>query len=449
MTVLGIDDDPAQLERLSLIFEHTEYPEITFLRSETMKEGLELFRTNMIDMVISDLYLPEGSGLEILEIVKKTNPMIPVIVMTAFSDAREAVDILKSGADDYLVKPINPEELEKLVVRTHEKDLLIKESFLPSVNNTEKSPEFSGIIYKGSGMASVMQTAARAAESDATIVISGESGTGKELLAHFIHDRSLRKDGPFVAVNISALPESLAESELFGHKKGSYTGADADRIGRFELADGGTLFIDEIGDVSQNLQVKLLRAIQFGIIERLGENTQRKLNVRIIAATNSNLYELVKQGKFRKDLFYRVNVINLILPPLRERKEDIPDLIRHFIGIFNHRNHRSVEGLSREAMNKLMKHDFPGNVRELENIIERAVVLCRGNTILERDLPPMDSRQDPLLSSYEELMGSYERSLIDQALAESRGNKSAAARRLGITERHLRSRLERLYPKQS
>jgi transcriptional regulator with GAF, ATPase, and Fis domain len=284
------------------------------------------------------------------------------------------------------------------------------------------------------------------------VVISGESGTGKELVAHFIHNRSTRKNKAFVAVNISALPESLAESELFGHRKGAFTGADSERIGRFEMADGGTLFIDEIGDVSAGLQVKLLRAIQFGEIERLGENTTRSLDVRIIAATNRDLSELVAKGQFRKDLFYRINVINLVLPPLRDRKEDIPALIVHFISLFNERNHRKVTGLTREAMDKLMKHDFPGNVRELENIIERSVVLCRGDVVLERDLPLLDSPpeeqfcQDAAIASYEETMGAFERNFLSRALSAAGNNKSAAARALGITERHLRSRLERLYP---
>jgi len=447
MTILAIDDDPAQLERLSLILTRLEYPTVEYLSAETKQEGLQIAHDQVIDLVLTDLRLPDGNGIEVLHAIKELNPMIPVVVMTAFSDAREAVDILKQGADDYLVKPTNPEEIEKLVLRIYEKGVLIREAFLPPAEGRESSPAVAGIIYKGNQMAQVMQTAARCAESDATVVVSGESGTGKELVARFIHERSLRRNKPFVAVNISALAESLAESELFGHKKGAFTGADTDRIGRFEMANGGTLFIDEIGDIPSAIQVKLLRALQFGTIERLGENTPRQLDVRIIAATNRNLASLVEQGLFRKDLYYRINVITLELPPLRQRKEDIPVLVDHFIARFNERNHRSVRGLSREAMNKLMRHDFPGNVRELENIIERAVVLCRGELILERDLPPLNSKAPWVAEqkNYRKLMADFERNLLEEALAESKGNKSAAARALGITERHLRSRLERLY----
>lgn len=449
MTILAIDDDPAQLERLSLILKHLQYPIVEYLTAETKQEGLQIAQEQIIDLVLTDLRFPDGNGIEVLQAIKEMNPMIPVVVITAFSDAREAVDILKQGADDYLVKPTHPEEIEKLVLRIYEKGVLIREAFLPPAEGKESSPAVAGIIYRGKQMAQVMQTAARCAESDATVVVSGESGTGKELVARFIHERSLRRNKPFVAVNISALAESLAESELFGHKKGAFTGADTDRIGRFEMANGGTLFIDEIGDIPPAIQVKLLRALQFGTIERLGENTPRQLDVRIIAATNRNLAALVEQGQFRKDLYYRINVITLELPPLRQRKEDIPALVDHFITYFNERNHRSVQGVSREAMNKLMRHDYPGNVRELENIIERAVVLCRGELILERDLPPLNNTSiwEDTKQNYEQQMVNFERSLLEKALAEAKGNKSAAARALGITERHLRSRLERLYPK--
>ena len=334
-----------------------------------------------------------------------------------------------------------------MVLRIYEKGILIREAFLPPSEGKESSPEVAGIIYRGKKMAQVMQTAARCAESDATVLVYGESGTGKELVARFIHERSFRRNKPFIVVNISALAESLAESELFGHKKGAFTGADTERLGRFEMAHGGTLFIDEIGEIPLAIQVKLLRAIQFGTIERLGENMPRQLDVRIIAATNQDLTKLVKQGHFRKDLYYRINVITLELPPLRQRKEDIPALVNHFISIFNQRNHRNVQGFSREAMNRLMRHDFPGNVRELENIVERAVVLCRGDIIFERDLPPLNDNAlwDDNKKDYEEQMANFERKLLEEALAESNGNKSAAARALGISERHLRSRLERLY----
>ncbi len=447
MTIVAIDDDPVQLERLSLIFKHISYPSIECFVAENIDDGIQLVKEKVVDLVITDLRLPGGSGIEVLQQVKQLNPLIAVVIMTAYSDVQEAVEILKGGADDYLVKPIQQDAIEKLVLRINEKNVLIRESFLPPIKSKESSPAVAGIIYTSTKMATVMQIAARSAESDAIVVVSGESGTGKELVARFIHERSLRRAGPFVAVNISALAESLAESELFGHRRGAFTGADIDRIGRFELAHGGTLFIDEVGDISLNLQAKLLRAIQFGIIERVGENTPRQLDVRIIAATNGDLATLVAEGRFRKDLFYRINVITIEIPPLRERKEDIPALVDHFIKGFNQKNHKNVQGISREALNRLIQYDFPGNVRELENIIERAVVLCRGNVILERDLPvlvkePALPRNDNL--SYKEAMVQFEQNLIKNALQKTGGNKSAAARLLGITERHLRSRLERL-----
>ncbi len=447
MTIVAIDDDPVQLERLSLICKHISYPSIEYYAAENIDDGIQLVKEKVVDLVITDLRLPEGSGIDVLREVKRLNPLISVVIMTAYSDVQEAVEILKEGADDYLVKPLRQDALEKLVLRINEKNILIRESFLPPVEIKESYPVVAGIVYTSSKMATVMQIAARSAESDAIVVVSGESGTGKELIARFIHEQSLRRTGPFVAVNISALAESLAESELFGHRRGAFTGADIDRIGRFELAHGGTLFIDEVGDISLNLQAKLLRAIQFGIIERVGENTPSQLDVRIIAATNRNLETLVLEGRFRKDLFYRINVITIEIPPLRERKEDIPALVDHFIKIFNQKNHRNVQRISREAMNRLLQYDFPGNVRELENIIERAVVLCRGDVILERDLPAFTKEavlQQHANLSYKETMVQFERSLIEKALQEFKGNKSAAARSLGITERHLRSRLERL-----
>ncbi|MFA6508751.1 MAG: sigma-54 dependent transcriptional regulator [Treponemataceae bacterium] len=443
MTVLAIDDDPAQLARLRLLCEAMQYPQIEFLSAETVASGLAIIWDKVIDLVLTDLHLPDGSGLDVLTRTKALNPLIPIVIMTAYSDPKEAVNLLKEGADDYLVKPMDPEDVERLILRIHEKNVLIRESFLPPSREAVAAPAVAGIIYRGAAMAGVMSVAARCADSGATVLLSGESGTGKELVARFIHERGSRREKPFIAVNISALPESMAESELFGHRRGAFTGADSDRVGRFEEADGGTLFIDEIGDITATLQVKLLRAIQFGVIERVGENTPRKLNVRIIAATNRSLADLVDEGKFRKDLYYRINVIDIGLPSLRSRKEDIAPLIDHFIAHFNTRNARHVRGLTREAMDTLMKHSFPGNVRELENIIERAVVLCSGDLILERDLPSLNTDGE-ISMDYELTMKRFERKILDDALLVVGGNKSAAARNLGITERHLRSRLERL-----
>jgi len=451
MTLLAIDDDMTQIALIRAICEALGYPEVDLLEAEDMRGGLKLAAENVVDLVLTDLRLPDGTGFDILAGVKALNPLIPVAVMTAFDDAREAVALLKAGADDYLVKPTRKEDIERLVLRVNEKSTLMREALLPPAEGPAASPAAAGIAYRSNVMARMMSVAARAAESSATVLITGESGTGKELVARFIHDRSGRT-GPFVAVNISALPESLAESELFGHRKGAFTGADSDRAGRFEEANGGTLFLDEIGEISAMLQVKLLRAIQFGLIERIGENASRRADARIVAATNRDLPALVTKGSFRRDLFYRLNVIEIKLPPLRERKEDIMLLVERFITRFRERHGKQVQGITREALDLLSKRSFPGNVRELENMIERAVVLCRGDLIRTEDLPPeaFDAEGSPIEqgeaneAGYEDAMRSFERRMVERALEKASGNKSAAARALGMTERHLRSRIEHL-----
>jgi DNA-binding NtrC family response regulator len=449
MILLAVDDDVSQLERLKIYCTAIEYPKVTFLEAEDVAAALRIAKSSVVDLVLTDLHLPDGSGFDVLKGVKGLNPRIAVAVMTAYSDTREAVELLKGGADDYLVKPTRKDDIEGLLLHQSERLSLIHEALLPLVKGEMAPPEAQGIIYSGEKMAGVMSVAARAAASAATVLLTGESGTGKELVARFIHERSGRK-GAFVAVNISALPESLAESELFGHRKGAFTGADSDRMGRFEEAEGGTLFLDEIGEISLPLQVKLLRAIQFGQIERVGENAVRHLDVRIVTATNLELAELVAGGKFRRDLYYRLNVIQIRLPPLRERKEDIALLVSHFIDEYRRRDGKEVKGISHEALDRLSKRPFPGNVRELENIIERAVVLCRGDVIRTDDLPLEDDEAKgghapgPAAQGYEAAMREFEGELLSQALEQSGGNQSAAARSLGITERHLRSRLERL-----
>jgi Response regulator containing CheY-like receiver, AAA-type ATPase, and DNA-binding domains len=451
MTLLVIDDDETQIEKLRAICASLEYPSVEYLSATGVQEGLKAASESVVDLVLTDLHLLDGSGFDVLHGVKSLNPMVSVAVMTAYADTGEAVRLLKEGADDYLIKPTRLEDIERLLIRANEKVALYHETLLPPVEGPTASPAVAGIIYRSAAMAAVMSMAARTARSAATVMLSGESGTGKELVARFIHDRSGRK-GPFVAVNISALPESLAESELFGHKRGSFTGADTDRMGRFEEAEGGTLFLDEVGEIAAPLQVKLLRAIQFGEIERVGENASRKLDVRIVTATNRNLASLVAEGSFRRDLYYRLNVIEVKLPPLRERKEDIPILVDYFVDRFTRRDGKQLRGITREALDNLVKRPFAGNVRELENIIERAVVLCRGDLIRLDDLPKDltdegSSDAEGQGKDYERAMRDFEWGLIDRALRKNGGNQSAAARELGITERHLRSCLTRLAAK--
>jgi transcriptional regulator with GAF, ATPase, and Fis domain len=299
-------------------------------------------------------------------------------------------------------------------------------------------------------MKNVLNLIARSAESNSTVIVTGESGTGKELIARLIHRTSFRKEKPFVTVNIAALPETLLESELFGYVKGSFTGADHDRMGQFEEADGGTLFIDEVGDIPMSVQVKLLRVIQFGQLRRVGENRTRTIDVRIIAATSRDLEKMIKENRFRGDLYWRLNVINLHLPPLRDRKIEIPALVDFFIARYNEKNLKTVEGISREALDRLMVHHFPGNIRELENIIERAVIFCRGRQLHSSDISlshSVDSEknefgEDSSPEDYDGQIRRLEKRLIESSLELAQGNQSEAARRLNITERRLRSRME-------
>jgi DNA-binding NtrC family response regulator len=451
MVLLAVDDDALQLQLLERFSSSIEYPLIEFHGVSDMKSCLQMALTLVVDLVITDLHLVNESGFDVLKGIKELNPNITVILMTAYDDAREAVSLLKAGADDYLVKPIKKEDFKRIALRVNERDALVHESLLPPVAGQVALPAAPGLVYQSGALAGILSVALRAAASSATVLLSGESGTGKELVARFIHERSERA-GSFVPVNISALPETLAESELFGHRKGSFTGADSDRVGRFEEAAGGTLFLDEIGDISPALQVKLLRALQFGVIERIGENVPRKLDVRIIAATNRDLPALIREGRFREDLFYRLNVIEIRLPPLRERKEDIGLLVDEFIKRYAKRDCKDIKGITKDAFDALVKRPFPGNVRELENIIERAVVLSRSDYIRVEDLPTASSPEEiegictrtVPEGAYEQTMRDFERELVSGALKQAGGNQSAAARSLGISERHLRSRLDHL-----
>ncbi len=385
-TVLAIDDDHSQLELLKLMVKDISFPRVELLTAETAAKGLSLLPGHTIDLVLTDFRLPDRNGLEVLKEVKRQNPLINVVVMTSFENAKDAVTILKQGGDDYLVKPTKKPDIEHLILRLFEQRSVMREN-LRVDEEIAASFEDLPLVYNSQAMRNVLNIVARSAESDSTVLVTGESGTGKEMIARLIHQTSFRKEKPFITVNIAALPESLMESELFGYMKGAFTGADHDRMGRFEEADGGTLFIDEVGDIPMSVQVKLLRVIQFGQLARVGENRIRHLDVRIIAATNRDLEQMITENTFRGDLYWRLNVINLPLPPLRERRSEIPALVEHFIGQYNEKNRKSVEGISREALDRLMAHRFPGNIRELENMIERAVILCRGNLLHAADIP--------------------------------------------------------------
>jgi DNA-binding NtrC family response regulator len=447
-SILIVDDEEAQLKSLQSFLERRNLQ--VFVASDG-EQGFKLVQQNTIDLVLTDYRMPGWNGLVVLRKIKELNPEIDVVVMTAYGSVEEAVEIMKAGAYDYLTKPIDLADLENLIKRVQEKRLLQNENRQLREQLQERF-KFETIISQSGEMEQVLNTAGRVAHSKASVLIRGESGTGKELIARAIHFSSPRKNQPFVVVNAAALPENLIESELFGHEKGAFTGAAQQRIGRFEQADSGTIFIDEVGDIPLPLQVKLLRAVQFGEIERIGASKPLQVDVRIVAATHRPLEDMVKNKTFREDFYYRLNVVSIQIPALRQRKIDIPLLIDHFIMKFSQENQKAIKGISREALDQLLKYDYPGNVRELENLIERAVVLSRSEYLSLNDLPlhtNLRSEQQLLDPSqfeegYEKKIQAFEREMLTTALQQTGGNKSAAARLLGIGERHLRSRLEKL-----
>ncbi len=446
LSILIIDDEESQLHSLKSFLQRRNYDVTT---ANDGKSGFDKIKSNQYDIVLTDFRMPNWDGFTVLKNIKEFNPEIEVVVMTAYGSVEDAVKLMKTGAYDYLSKPIDLDELENLLERIKEKRFLISENKLLKKQLEEKF-KFDSIISVSGEMEEVLNTAGRVANSKASVLVRGESGTGKELIAKAIHFTSPRKDKPFVTVNISSLSEHLLESELFGHEKRAYTGAQTERIGRFEEANGGTIFIDEVGDIPLQAQVKLLRTIQFNEIQRLGSNITKTVDVRIITATHRSLEEMIKANEFREDLFYRLNVVTICIPPLKRRKSDIPVLVEHFVKKYSKINNKDVHSLSSEAMDQIMKYSYPGNIRELENIIERAVVLCRGTVITKNDLPNQISNiseksiLDPkdLEHDYDKKVKSFETEIIMEALSRTNGNKSAAARLLNLTERHLRSRME-------
>ncbi|HED10145.1 MAG TPA: sigma-54-dependent Fis family transcriptional regulator [Caldithrix abyssi] len=446
--ILIVDDEEAQRLALKSFLGRRAYK--VFLAANG-DEALKIVRNETIDIVMTDFRMPGMSGLELLRAIKDVQPGIDVILMTAYGSVDDAVDIMKAGAYDYLTKPVDLDELESLLKRVKGKRLLEEENRQLREQLSEKF-RFERIISQSGEMEAVLNIAGRVAKSKAHVLILGESGTGKELLAQAIHYASPRREKPFVTVNVAALAENIIESELFGHEKGAFTGAIHQRRGRFEEANGGTLFVDEVGDIPLSVQVKLLRAIQFGQIQRVGGSETIDVDVRIISATHRDLEAMIRDGQFREDLYYRLNVVAIVAPPLRKRRVDIPLLADHFIKRFARENEKEVTGIEREALDRLMKYDFPGNVRELENMMEHAVVMTRNSLIGREDLPAHlpsgrhEALYDPadLSAGHAQKMKAFEKAMIEEALKQSGGNKSAAARLLGITERHLRSRLEKL-----
>lgn len=447
MEILVVEDEPAQREMLAQFLRKQGH------RVEEASDGegaLELLRSQTWDAVILDQKMPGLSGIEVLEEAKKIQPELDLLMVTAYGTIDSAVEAMKKGAFDYITKPIDLEELLMALERISERQTLIRENQILRERLKERGVDPGRLIYKSPKMAEVVNLAGRVAGSKAAVLLLGESGTGKELLARLIHSLSPRSHKPLVTVNCAALPESLLESELFGHERGAFTGAVQRRIGRFEQADSGTLFLDEIGDLSPSVQVKLLRFLQEGEFQRVGGTATLHADVRLISATHKDLETAIKEGSFREDLFYRLNVVTLHVPPLRERREDIRPLVEHFLGRYATENGKRIEGVSREAMDLLLKYDYPGNVRELENIMERAVVITRGSWIQTEDLPfglrsPKEDHHEPMQEAGGLRMAveSLEKRLIERAMAEAQFNQSRAARLLGLSERMLRYKLKK------
>jgi two-component system NtrC family response regulator len=405
------------------------------------------------DVVITDLRMPGMDGHELLREIRQINPEIGVIIVTAYGTVEGAVACLKQGASDYVLKPLDLDEIEHLVRRTVERRHLERENRelrqrLGALESVE------GIVTAGGAMDVVLSMVKRVSTSSVSVLIVGESGTGKELIARAIHAASPRGAGPFIAVNASALSSTLLESELFGHEKGAFTGADRSRVGRFEAAAGGTLFLDEVGDLPAEVQVRLLRVLQEMAIERVGSNRPIPVDVRLISATHRDLPAEIRAGRFREDLFYRLAVVTIEIPPLRRRRTDIPVLVEHFLRKYGELATDGPRSVSREAMDLLVRYDHPGNVRELENIVQRCMVLARGEQITTDDLPAtvLGATAEPSAAAIPgpdatlpEKVAALEKAAIQEALAAEGGNQSGAARRLGISERALRYKLAKYH----
>jgi len=414
------------------------------------REGLKLIEADVPDIVLTDLRMPGMDGLEFLGKVKQAHPGVMVIVMTAYGTVKTAVQAMKLGAEDYLAKPIDVDELEVIVQRALERKELRDET-IALRERLEHKYRLENLVGESPGMLSLFKTIRQVAPSGASVLLSGESGTGKELIAQALHQNSPRKNKRFVKVACSALPETLLESELFGHEKGSFTGALYARAGRFEVADGGTLFLDEIGDISPTVQVKLLRFLEEREFERVGGNKTFKVDVRIVAATHRDLKKKLEDGSFREDLYYRLNVIQIGIPPLRERTGDIPILAHHFLKRFASAEGRTVRGYSDEALGMLLRHPWPGNVRELENAVERAVVLSDSDILTPAHFPTLQSMPPPPTSSSAPsgsvaVPGSplreIERDAILRTLEAVGGSTSRAATMLKISPRKIQYKLK-------
>jgi two-component system response regulator HydG len=442
--ILVVDDEESHRIMLRAVLQEEGY-EVT--EAGDGPDAIRAMEQEPFDLVLLDIRMTTLDGIETLTEIRKISPFVPVLMMTAYASVKTAVEALKAGAFEYLTKPLDIDELKILIEKALEHYHLREENLALKERLGDRF-DFSKIIGKSPKIKELFDLLSQVAPTDATVLILGESGTGKELVANAIHHNSPRANQPFIKVAGAALPETLLESELFGHEKGAFTGAVARKEGRFQLAHRGAIFLDEVGEMSATTQTKILRVLQEKEFEPLGSTRTVKVDVRVIAATNKDLEKEVREGRFREDLFYRLNVVPVSLPPLRERKEDIPNLAGHFLSLYREKNQKELREISKKALDLLVRYDWPGNIRELENCIERAVVLARGEVIAPADLPP----QIQALSSEKEdsevrfpsgvSLHEVERALILKTLEDTGGNRSRAAEILGINRRTLQMKLK-------
>ena len=449
-TILIVDDDTAHRTMLRTLIGGWGY---AIEDADDGAVAIDKVQDRYYDLVLMDVRMVKVSGLEALEKIKAYNPAIPIIIMTAFSSVETAVDALKKGAHDYLTKPLDFDKLKITIERSMEHTRLKEENRLLK-ESLGQHFDRRNIIGRSAAMTKLLETVAQVAPSEATVLIDGDSGTGKELIAGAIHFNSHRKSGPFIKLNCAAITETLLESELFGHEKGAFTGAERRKEGRFSQAHGGSLFLDEVSEMPLTMQVKLLRVLQEREFSRVGGENTIQVDVRMIAATNKNLPELISKGEFREDLYYRLNVVGLAIPPLKDRQEDIPLLAQHFLEVFAARNHKDIKGYTPGAMDHLIRHAWPGNVRELMNAVERSVVLSQSDFLSEKDFaiiptagtnqqdPTPGNANTPTATDGVTPLEEVERATILNTLEATGGNKSEAARRLGITRKTLHKKLK-------
>ncbi|MEO8904177.1 MAG: sigma-54 dependent transcriptional regulator [Polyangiaceae bacterium] len=440
ITVLVVDDEASNLASLEKIFQREGMRVFT---ADSAKPALEVVRRHRVQVVLTDLMMPGTSGAELLRALKEVSPDTEVVLMTAYGTVETAVQAMRDGAYDFVEKPLKRMTIVKSVRKAAERQSLVAEN--RSLRQELKLLTNREIVGQSPALRRVLDVATQAAPSSATVLILGESGTGKELIARYIHSKSGRANGPFVAVNCAAIPESILEAELFGHERGAFTGAIAKREGRFARARGGTLFLDEIGELSPAVQVKILRVLQEGEYEPVGGHTV-KADARIVAATNRDLVSEVEAGRFREDLYYRLNVIAVTAPPLRARREDVPLLVDHFLGVYCTKNGRARLTIPSDVLRKLMDYSWPGNVRELENVIERAAVLCRAEALSISDLPDAVASATPrppseLTFAIGTPLSEVEQRMIRDTLSHTGGDKSLAAQLLGISTRTIYRKL--------